>query len=69
MTKFQENKGFAFIYYKSEDDAKEVKKKLDHSVILKNEIRVTRIVVATHLSKMIFKLKVDKLSAADIKMN
>ena len=56
MSKFNENKGFAFIYYASEDDAAEVKKKLDYSVILRNKIRVTRIVIADNLSKMMFKL-------------
>lgn len=62
MSKFQENKGFAFIYYGSEDDAAEVKKKLDYSVILRSKIRVTRIVIADNLSKMMFKLKTDKMS-------
>lgn len=36
LTKFKENKGFAFIYYRSEDDASFVKRELDHSVILTN---------------------------------
>jgi len=35
MSKFNENKGFAFVYYKSADDATYVKEKLDHSVILR----------------------------------
>lgn len=69
LTKFKENKGFAFIYYKSEDDAVYVKKTLDHSVILSNEIRVTRIAIAENLSKMIFKMHVKDIPAAEIKHN
>lgn len=56
-TKFNENKGFAFIYYKTEDDAKYVKKELDHSVILKDKIRICRMVDPGEISKMIIKLK------------
>lgn len=57
LTKYQENKGFAFIYYNSKDDAAYVKESLDHTVILINKIRVTKTVNAEHLSKMMFKLK------------
>ena len=67
MSKFNENKGFAFIYYGSDDDAREVKRKLDHSVILRNKIRVTRIVVAENLSKMMFKLKHNNMDEEEIK--
>lgn len=56
-TKFNENKGFAFIYFGSEDDATIVKKELDRSVILREKIRVTKTVVAENLSKMIFRMK------------
>ncbi len=45
------------MYYHSAEDAAYVKEKLDHSVILKNKIRVTKTVVADNLSKMMFKLK------------
>lgn len=62
VSKYLENKGFAFIYYGSEDDASYVKKKLDHSVILKSKIRVTRTVISDNLSKMMFKLKTEELS-------
>lgn len=66
MSKFYENKGFAFIYYGSEEDAAEVKKKLDYSVILHNKIRVTRTVIAENLSKMMFKLKTDNMSETEV---
>lgn len=65
-SKFGENKGFAFIYYGSEDDASFVKRKLDHSVILRSNIRVTRTVISENLSKMMFKLKTHNLSDEDI---
>lgn len=65
-SKFDENKGFAFIYYGSADDAAEVKKKLDYSVILRNTIRVTRIVIADNLSKMMFKLKTKDIKADEV---
>ena len=55
-TKFKESKGFAFIYYGSEDDALYVKKTLDRTAILKAKIRVTRTVISGNLSKMMFKL-------------
>jgi RNA recognition motif-containing protein len=57
-TKFDENKGFAFIYYGSEDDANLAKKELDRTAILIQKIRVTKTVVSENLSKMIFKIKV-----------
>lgn len=44
--KLQTSKGFAFIYYGSEDDAIYVKKTLDRSTILKKKIRVTRTVIS-----------------------
>ena len=53
MTKFNENKGFAFIYFNSEDDAKEVIEKLDRTVILRNKIRVTRTVIPDNLLSLI----------------
>lgn len=56
-TKHRESKGFAFIYYGSEDDALHVKKTLDRTAILKSKIRVTRTVISENLSKMMFKLK------------
>lgn len=59
LTKHLENKGFAFVYYHSAEDASYVKEKLDHSIILKNKIRVTKTVVADNLSKMMFKLRKD----------
>jgi RNA recognition motif-containing protein len=65
-TKFHENKGFAFIYFGSEDDASIVKRELDRSVILKDKIRVTKTVVAENLSKMIFKLKASGLNDKQI---
>jgi RNA recognition motif-containing protein len=46
MSKFNENKGFAFIYFGSEDDAIYVKKTLDRTAILREKIRVTRTVVS-----------------------
>jgi RNA recognition motif-containing protein len=64
LTKYQENKGFAFIYYNSKDDAAYVKETLDHTVILINKIRVTKTVNAEHLSKMMFKLKTTGKSEA-----
>ena len=66
MSKYNENKGFAFIYYGSEDDASFVKKKLDHSIILKSKIRVTRTVISENLSKMMFKLKTNGLSEQEV---
>ena len=60
MSKLNENKGFAFIYYGSEDDASFVKKKLDHTIILRSKIRVTKTVIKENLSKMIFRLKTKK---------
>jgi len=57
ITKFKESKGFAFIYYGSEDDALYVKKTLDRTSILKDKIRITRTVISENLSKMMFKLK------------
>ena len=57
LTKYLDNKGFAFIYYESPDDAAYVKEKLDHTVLLVNKIRVTKTVNADSLSKMIFKIK------------
>ena len=65
-TKFNENKGFAFIYFGSEDDAAIVKKELDRSVILREKIRVTKTVVSENLSKMIFKLKYKGLTDTQI---
>ena len=67
LTKFKDNKGFAFIYYENPDDAAYVKKKLDHTVILRNKIRVTRTVDGKNLSKMLFKLKTDGLTEEQIK--
>jgi hypothetical protein len=46
MTKFKESKGFAFIYYGSEDDALYVKKTLDRTAILKDKVRITRTVIS-----------------------
>lgn len=46
MTKFKESKGFAFIYYGSEDDALYVKKTLDRTAILREKIRITRTVIS-----------------------
>jgi hypothetical protein len=66
LNKHTENKGFAFIYYQSPDDAAFVKEKLDYSVILRNKIRVTKTVVAESLSKMMFKLKTKDLSPQEI---
>lgn len=57
LTKQLDNKGFAFIYYESPDDAAYVKEKLDHTVLLVNKIRVTKTVNANSLSKMIFRIK------------
>ena len=57
MTKSKESKGFAFIYYGSEDDALFVKKTLDRTAILKEKVRITRTVISENLSKMMFKLK------------
>ena len=62
LDKFRSSKGFAFIYYGSEDDALYVKKTLDRSVILKKKIRITRTVISANLSKMIFKLKTQGVS-------
>ena len=66
FSKYNENKGFAFVYYGSEDDAAFVKKKLDHSVILRSKIRVSRTVISENLSKMMFKLKTQGLSKYEI---
>lgn len=66
LTKYRDNKGFAFIYYESADDAAYVKDKLDHSVILTNKIRVTKTVNAENLSKMMFKLKTNGKSKEEI---
>ena len=60
MSKLNENKGFAFIYYGSQDDALFVKKKLDHTIILRSKIRVTKAVFEENLSKMVFRLKTKK---------
>jgi hypothetical protein len=46
MTKLKESKGFAFIYYGSEDDALYVKKTLDRTAILKEKVRITRTVIS-----------------------
>jgi RNA recognition motif-containing protein len=69
MTKFKESKGFAFIYYGSEDDALYVKKTLDRTAILKDKIRITRTVISENLSKMMFKLKTHGLSDKDVLEN
>jgi RNA recognition motif-containing protein len=69
LSKFNENKGFAFIYYGSEDDATLAKKQLDRTAILREKIRVTKTVVAENLSKMIFKMKVTGLSDNQIDDN
>lgn len=65
-TKFKESKGFAFIYYGSEDDAAYVKKTLDRTVILREKIRVTRTVISENLSKMMFKLKTQGFTEKEI---
>ncbi len=57
MNKLGENKGYAFIYFKTADDARLVKQKYDRTAILKKQIRVTMIVISENLSKMILKLK------------
>ena len=69
MTKFKESKGFAFIYYGSEDDALYVKKTLDRTAILKEKIRITRTVISENLSKMMIKLKTHGLSEKEIQEN
>lgn len=66
-SKFNENKGYAFVYYLSEDDATLSKKQLDRTAILQEKIRVTKTVVAENLSKMIFKMKTAELSDEQIK--
>jgi hypothetical protein len=66
MTKFKESKGFAFIYYGSEDDALYVKKTLDRTAVLKDKIRITRTVISENLSKMMFKLKTQGLTEKQI---
>ena len=66
LTKYLDNKGFAFIYYESPDDAAYVKEKLDHTVLLANKIRVTKTVNADSLSKMMFKLKAEGLTKEQI---
>ena len=66
MTKFKESKGFAFIYYGSEDDALYVKKNLDRTAILKEKVRITRTVISENLSKMMFKLKTYGLSEQEV---
>lgn len=67
LSKFNENKGFAFIYYNNADDVAHVKEKLDYSVILKNKIRVTKTVIAENLSKMMFKLKRGDMTDVELK--
>lgn len=69
VTKFKESKGFAFIYYGSEDDALYVKKTLDRTAILKDKIRITRTVISENLSKMMIKLKTHGLSEKEIQEN
>lgn len=69
MTKFKESKGFAFIYYGSEDDALYVKKTLDRTAILKEKIRITRTVISENLSKMMIKLKTHGLTEKEIQEN
>ena len=69
MTKFKESKGFAFIYYGSEDDALYVKKTLDRTAILKEKIRITRTVISENLSKMMIKLKTAGLTEKEIQEN
>ncbi len=69
MTKFKESKGFAFIYYGSEDDALYVKKTLDRTAILKDKIRITRTVISENLSKMMFKMKVHGFTEAQLAEN
>ena len=44
-----------------------MKEKLDHTVILQNKIRVAKTVNANNLSKMMFKLKTNGLTADQIK--
>ena len=44
-----------------------MKKKLDHSIILRNKIRIARIVPPEKISNMIFKLKVKKGATQGIK--
>ena len=66
MSKYFLNKGFAFIYYGSKDDAALAKRKLDHSSILRNPIRVARIASPQNISKMMVKLKVSGLSPAQV---
>lgn len=66
MTKFKESKGFAFIYYGSEDDAMHVKKTLDRTAILKQKVRITRTVISENLSKMMFKLKTFGVSEKEL---
>jgi hypothetical protein len=46
VTKLNESKGFAFIYYGSEDDALYVKRTLDRTAILHDKIRITRTVIS-----------------------
>lgn len=69
MTKFKESKGFAFIYYGSEDDALYVKKTLDRTAILKDKIRITRTVISENLSKMMFKMKTHGFTEAQLADN
>ena len=66
MTKFKESKGFAFIYYGSEDDAMFVRKTLDRTAILKEKVRITRTVISENLSKMMFKLKTHGFSDKEL---
>lgn len=68
-TKHKESKGFAFIYYGSEDDALYVKKTLDRTAILKEKVRITRTVISENLSKMMFKLKTAGLEEKQIQDN
>jgi RNA recognition motif-containing protein len=67
MSKFNENKGFAFIYFGSEEDATTVKRECDRTAILTEKIRVTKTVVAENLSKMIFKMKCTGKTEEEVK--
>lgn len=69
VTKFKESKGFAFIYYGSEDDALYVKKTLDRTAILRDKVRITRTVISENLSKMMFKLKTHGFTEKEIQEN
>jgi len=69
VTKLRESKGFAFIYYGSEDDALYVKRTLDRTAILHDKIRIPRTVISENLSKMLIKLKTVGLSEKEVKEN